>query len=311
MKNILVIGGSGFIGTNLINFLLKTQEYKIHALSRKESNFKNFHQLNSKITIHQVSLVECSKIEQILIEQEIDIVIHLSCSLKPNSDINSFNYECKEVIPSTTSLISLCSKLGILFVFFSSGGAIYGNGHNRPHSESDYLKPISYYGLAKYYLEEAIRLENRSSGLRYLILRPSNPFGPGQDLNGSQGLIAVVLGNIRSHKKISVWGDGNSIRDYIYIDDLCQNVCKLINLNCQNETFNIGSGEGVSVKKIIETTANIVNVTPDVEYTDSRSFDVDSSILDVSYLEKHVGELTKTPLEEGISLFADYISKGD
>tara|TARA_B100001059_G_C17824087_1_gene580229 strand:+ start:1484 stop:2419 length:936 start_codon:yes stop_codon:yes gene_type:complete len=311
MKNILFIGGSGFLGKNLINLLLKTKEYKIHVLCRTESNFKNFHLIDSKVKIYQANLRECDKIKQILTDQKIDIVMHLSSSLKPNSDIDSFNYECKKVISPTTSLISLCSKLDILFVYFSSGGAVYGNSWNRSHSENDPLRPISYYGLAKYYVEEAIRLENRSSGLRYLILRPSNPFGPGQDLNGSQGLIAVTLEKILSQKKISIWGDGTSIRDYIYIDDLCQYVYKLLNLNCQNETFNLGSGNGSSVKKIIETTSNITNIAPDVEYTNSRSFDVDSSILDVSYLEKHIGELGKTPLEKGISLFADYIKKGD
>ncbi len=311
MKNILFIGGSGFLGKNLINLLLKTKEYKIHVLCRTESNFKNFHLIDSKVKIYQANLSECDKIKQILTDQKIDIVMHLSSTLKPNSDIDSFNYECKKVISPTTSLISLCSKLDILFVYFSSGGAVYGNSCNRSHSENDPLRPISYYGLAKYYVEEAIRLENRSSGLRYLILRPSNPFGPGQDLNGSQGLIAVTLGKILSQKRISIWGDGTSIRDYIYIDDLCQYVYKLLNLNCQNETFNLGSGNGSSVKKIIETTSNITNIAPDVEYTNSRSFDVDSSILDVSYLEKHIGKLVKTPLEKGISLFADYIKKGD
>jgi UDP-glucose 4-epimerase len=311
MKNILVLGSSGFIGKNLINFLSSTNEYQIHTFVRSESMHTNNHQINTNIQIHQVNLEESNRIEKILTEQKINIVIHLSSSLKPNSDVNSFNYECKNIISPSVRLISLCSKLEIMFVYFSSGGAIYGNGNDRPHIENDSLKPISYYGLAKYYIEEAIRLEHRSTGLKYLILRPSNPFGPGQNLNANQGLIAVTLGKIYSQEKLTIWGDGSSIRDYIYIEDLCAYVHKLLCLDCKNKTFNVGSGEGVSVKKIVEVIYNTLNIQPNVEYIDPRVFDVDSSILNISYLEDHIGELVITPLEKGISSFADFIIKGD
>lgn len=311
MRNILVIGGSGFIGKNLINYLLSTKGYQIHVLARSKSNHINSQQTDSNILIHEVNLDELNEIEKILIEHNIDTVVHLSSSLKPNSDVNSFSYECKKIISPSTFLISLCSKLEITFVYFSSGGAIYGNGYDRPHSENDPLKPISYYGLAKYYLEEAIRLEHRSTGLKYLILRPSNPYGPGQNLTANQGLVAVSLGKIYSQEKLSIWGDGSSVRDYIYIEDLCACVHRLLFLDCKNKTFNIGSGKGSSINKIIEIIANTLNIQPDVEYIEPRIFDVKSSILNISYLENNIGELAFTPLEQGISSFADLIMKGD
>jgi UDP-glucose 4-epimerase len=308
MKNILLIGGTGFIGKNLIDFLLATNTYRIHLLLRRKSNSHKKIVADPRVKIFEADLDERDILTTILKEQNIHTVVHLSSALKPGSGAELFYNECKQIITPTIVLLAICSELDILFVYFSSGGAIYGSDLNRPHCENDALKPISYYGLSKYFLEEAIRFEHRSSGLKYLILRPSNPFGPGQSANGTQGLIAIALEKIINQEKISIWGDGGAIRDYLYIDDLCMYVQKLLALGSCNETYNLGSGYGVSVKEIIETISEVLDIQPEIEFTDARSFDVRSSILDISKIIRRVGNVNVSNLEGSILHFANIIS---
>ncbi len=108
-----------------------------------------------------------------------------------------------------------CASNHIEFVFLSSGGTVYGV-KGGVISENEPVAPISYYGLSKVQIEDLINFYHRRYNLNYLILRPSNPYGFGQNLYGKQGLIAVIIGKILSKESIVVFGDGTTIRDYIY-----------------------------------------------------------------------------------------------
>ena len=144
--------------------------------------------------------------------------------------------------------------------------------------------------------------EHRRANLRYLIVRPSNPFGSGQSLNGVQGLIAVAIGKIMANEPLTIWGDGSSIRDYIYIDDLANMMYELINKDVENEIVNIGSGIGYSINDILLHLKNIAGDKLIVKYETSRSVDVTSVILNITKLESLI-KINNTPLEEGISMF--------
>jgi len=170
----------------------------------------------------------------------------------------------------------------------------------------DALAPISYYGLSKQIIENSILFDHRSKSLRYLIIRPSNPFGSGQALNANQGLIAVAIGKILANEPIVVWGDGNSIRDYIYIDDLSNAFFQLIDKNVENDTINIGSGFGYSVHDIIARLKNIAGDGIKVKYENSRSVDVNKMILDITKLHSYI-DVIHTPLETGMRKFYDQI----
>jgi len=199
--------------------------------------------------------------------------------------------------------MSLCSKRHIKFIYFSSGGTIYGNRTDlKPFVETDSVAPISYYGWSKQMMENGIKYVYRTENLEYLILRPSNPYGHGQRLHAQQGLIAVALGKILAGEPITVWGDGNSVRDYIYIDDLAKIVCRLLADNVKNETLNVGSGVGYSINNIINELKSIVAEPVRVEYVSSRSVDVANMILDTHRLQGYVN-LNLTTLHDGITRF--------
>jgi UDP-glucose 4-epimerase len=221
----------------------------------------------------------------------------------PGCGYDEYKQEFEQVIFPTVRLMQLCSRLDVQFVYFSSGGTVYGERKTlTPFVETDPKEPISYYGLSKQMIENSILFEHRMSNLSYLILRPSNPYGQGQNLHGRQGLIAVALGKILAGEPITIWGDGSSVRDYIYIDDLAKVVVKLLKMDVSNMTINIGSSKGYSIKEIIMVLSEIAEEDIRVKYTPSRKNDVSNMVLDTSMLKSLVN-IKLTPLEEGVKKF--------
>ena len=157
-------------------------------------------------------------------------------------------------------------------------------------------------------MENSILYVHRTTGLKYLIVRPSNPYGHGQNIHAKQGLVAVALGKILAGEPITVWGDGSNVRDYIYIDDLCEAVAQLLEKDVCNTTLNIGSGVGTSINDIIASLKGVVSEEVKVDYLPARSVDVAHMILDTTELKKYVS-IAYTPLKDGIARFYQDVKK--
>lgn len=302
MKAILFIGGAGFIGSNLIKTILKnTSNYRIHVL---EPDFAGFERLAGlDVEIHKGTLNNFDYLQSIIISNKIQIVVHLVSTMIPNSTYEDYKREFENVIFPTIRLVKFCGEKQIKFIYFSSGGTIYGN--KRDHTsfkEEDALNPISYYGLSKQILENSILFESRTTNCDYLILRPSNPFGKGQNLYGNQGLIAVSLGKILTNQAITVFGDGNIVRDFIYIDDLSNIFLRLLEKNVSKMILNIGMGIGYTINEIIDILKRTVNENIQVNYVSTRKVDVSNVILNNEKLRSLIN-YKFTNIEDGISLF--------
>ncbi len=252
-------------------------------------------------------LSDTELIDSIIKTNGISKVVHLVSTMVPGSTFEHYTDEFEHVIFPTIKLMQLCSKVNIQFVYFSSGGTVYGNRKSlESFEETDPKEPISYYGLSKQMIENSIQFEHRVSNLEYLILRPSNPYGHGQRIFGKQGLIAVSIGKILTGGVINVWGDGTSIRDYIYIDDLVKIVSQIFDSGVKNATINIGSGKGYSVNSIISILKGIVSENVNVIYTTERKADVSNMILNNTLLNSIV-DIEFTTLKQGITDF--YLSE--
>ena len=306
MRNVLFIGGAGFIGSSIIKqFLNADDERDIYVLEPPFANLSRLYGM--PVHIIQGNISDIDLIKSIIEIKKIYQIVHLVSTMVPGCDYEDYKKEFENVIFPTVRLMQLCSKKNVRLAFFSSGGTIYGERTNNiPFVESDPKEPISYYGLSKQVLENSILFEHRVSGLQYLIIRPSNPYGPGQNINGRQGLIAVALGKILSGQPVTVWGDGSSVRDYIYIDDLAMAVSELLkNDNICNKTINIGSGKGYSVGQILDIIVNTVSEDVTIEYSAGRQNDVSNMVLDISQMKSLV-KIPHTSIEKGIKLFYKY-----
>ncbi len=308
MKNILLIGGAGFIGASLVQRFLQDENYKIFILEPEHANLDRLDAFITQITIIESDLRDSAKVFTVLVDNNINIVFHLVSTMIPGSSLPHFQNEMNDILMPSMNIMELCAERDIKFVYFSSGGTIYGNSTSTEHKETDDREPISYYGLSKDLMEDIILFEYRRSNLNYLIVRPSNPYGPGQNIYGRQGLIAVSIGKILKNAPLRVWGDGNSVRDYIYIDDLADAIFQLTDKKVSCESVNIGSGIGYSVNEIIRILDIILNKEVKVEYVESRGIDVDSMILDCTKLKKLI-DFYPIDIETGIRKFVETINR--
>lgn len=306
--SILFLGGAGFIGSNLIRTLIRRDTCKkVYVL---EPSFANISRLYGEdVLVFRGTLQDIDFMQSIIETNHIDTIVHLVATIIPGSTFEDYKREYQQVIFPTIELMQYCAQKDIKFVYFSSGGTVYGNRSDMtPFKETDEMAPISYYGWSKQMMENSIHYVHRTAGLKYLILRPSNPYGHGQNIHAKQGLIAVALGKILAGEPITVWGDGSNVRDYIYINDLCEVVVQLLEKDVSNTTLNIGSGVGASINDIIASLKKVVSEEVKVDYLPARSVDVVHMILNTAELKKHVS-ITYTPLREGIARFYQDVKK--
>lgn len=295
MKKVLVLGGTGFLGRNLCERLL-SEGYivKIYSRGHKKVNFSS--EYSNQVEWIVSNFDAESAWDRIL--TDVDVVFHLICDTNPANNDVKLEFE-KSVLP-TISLLEKIKGKKIKLIFFSSGGTVYGIPKCLPILESHATDPISPYGIQKLCIEKLIEYYGRTYGLDYIILRISNPYGPYQNPLSNQGAIAVFFAKIYRHEKIQLWGDGQVIRDYIYVDDVI-NVCdKIIDYNGLQRVFNISSGMGISLNEIILAIEEVLECSASVEYYDNRIHDVTKNILDNSLAKKELSWVPKTDINSGI-----------
>lgn len=173
-------------------------------------------------------------------------------------------------------------------VLFSSGGAVYGPPGVLPVPESHPLRPISAYGICKAAMESYLEMFAARHGMHALVVRPSNPYGPGQDPRRRQGVIAVFLDKIRNGEPIEIWGDGSATKDYLHVWDLAHAVRLLLEKEVGG-VFNIGSGHGTSLLEIVRTTEQALGRSAAISFKPPHPTDVTHFVLDVSKLRAATG----------------------
>ena len=230
-------------------------------------------------------------------------VVHLAwTSLPEPSNRDPYGDISSNLLPSLRWLGG-CVETGVSrVIFLSSGGTVYGIPRARPISEEHPTEPICSYGIGKLAVEKYLALFRRLHDLPYIVLRASNVYGPGKDPFGRQGAINVFLGNVVRDEPIRIWGDGGVVRDYIFIEDLLDLFVRCIATRIGDETplFNAGSGEGHSLRDIVDRIHAVTGTHPKVEWTAGRKVDVPANVLDIGKARKRFDWTPGIPLDEGI-----------
>ena len=295
MKSInryVVLGGSGFIGSSIIKELIN-KECKIICLDliKPDFNYDNLEYIN-------MSFNKEYDFETIL--KEDDIVIH--CISTTNARSNKTTYQdFDENVLSTIKLLDACvSKKIKRLIFLSSGGTVYGNSKTLPLKEEYANNAISTYGLQKYVIEQTLYLYKVQYNLDYIVCRIGNIFGANQTIERGVGVICTFVNKIINNEEIQLFGDGNSIRDYIYVTDVIDAIIKLIDYNGKETIFNIGSGIGYTVNELLDIIINNLDKKPIINKIPVYNTDVDNNILDITKIKREIGFNPKYTIEEGI-----------
>ncbi len=297
LKRCLIFGGSGFLGKNLCRHLLKKKDcYEIKVYGRCSKQFEEFTTLfpNIKTIVGDFS----SETNFYSLLKGIDVVFYLISATNASNKNMVLEFE-QNVLPMIR-LLEVCKKHSVRFVFFSSGGTVYGLPKYLPVDEKHPTDPISPYGIHKLTIEKCIEYYGRTYGLDYLILRITNPYGMYQNPEKNQGAIAVFLSKAILGDTIEIWGDGNIIRDYIFVTDVID-ACDGLMYYQGEKIFNISSGRGYSLNEIVmEINCQLGRNSVSVKYLPMRIQDVSVSILDNKLIGKEIKWKPRISLQEGI-----------
>lgn len=299
--NIILIGGNGFIGKSLCSELLKNSNNRLTIISRSKNVEVNTDSIKRIFWDHKIDP------DNFLLHHlmDADYIIYLASTTVPATSIVNPMVEFDQNLLPLIKVLKVASSLNIKkFIYFSSGGAVYGDEANQPILESAPTNPISSYGISKLAAEKFINLYRKEFGLNSIILRPSNPYGSGQYGNLKQGFMCSIVYSAIHNSEINIYGGEATVRDYIYIDDLVEAVLGIINFGKIGEIYNIGSGLGLNNLYIFELIKNIVctygyKLNPN--FFPKRSFDVGSNILDISKINADTGWKPQTSVESGVT----------
>ena len=277
---VLIIGGSGFIGSHIVDKFLK-ENWEVTIFDRQREIFRP--EL-AGVTFEVGDIKNKSLIESI-VARNFDVIIYSLSTTTPKTSNDDPEFDIASNLIPTVNLLDICTrhKTGKI-IYLSSGGSIYGDSDTEIHNESDSVFPICSYAITKLAAEKYLYMYEKLYGLNYTVLRISNPYGPRQNPISKQGVISVFLHKILNEKQIEIWGDGNIVRDYIYVSDVA-NACFQAAYSTKNGICNIGSGIGISLKDLVDILAAQTNRKPELVWLPERGVDVPRIILDCTNAE--------------------------
>lgn len=294
----LVIGGNGFIGINLVDELLAAG-HQVRVFDRYPSRYK---QPDARVEYVTGDFANHGEVEEAV--RGTDWIFHLAYTTLPQSSNEDPVYDVRSNVIDTLQLLQCCVASAVKkVIFISSGGTIYGVPQTTPIKEEHPTEPICSYGISKLAIEKYLKLFHHLHGLEFVVARISNPYGEGQNPNAKQGAVGVFLGNVAQGKPITIWGDGEVVRDYLYIRDAAQALVRAAEYQPkadQPRVFNIGSGVGHTLNDIIAQIKAVVDVPVEVQYTPARALDVPANVLDITRAKQHLGWHPEVELTQGL-----------
>ena len=300
MRKILVLGGNGLLGRNLCKYLADCGE-KVYS----------FDMSMPEVADNRIEYIAGDFFDDYTMEETVkgmDVIYHAICTLNPGNSNEKCILGYERDFVQTAKLCSYLKDTECRMIFFSSGGTVYGNQEVQPITEDAVPVPINHYGNLKLCIENTMRTFNFQMKKNMLIARISNPYGPGQDYHKGVGFIDAAIKHTIAGETIEIWGDGNVVRDYIYIDDLCRMLYALIEYHGDIEVFNLSSNTGVSQNDIVDILKQI-DPAVKVAYKPGRSVDAKKIILDNSRIHS-ICDFEMVSIEEGIRRYYDYIKQG-
>jgi len=306
---IAVLGGSGFIGTNLCEKLIDNG-HSVCVFCRSKSEPMCSKEYTNKIVWIKGDFSNSNDVEEAI--QGSDIVYHLVSTTDPRTSNENPVYDVESNIISSLEFFKLAIKHKIgKIIFVSSGGTVYGVPQHLPISEAHPTDPICSYGISKLAIEKYLGLYSLHHNLQYTILRLSNPYGKYQRPQATQGAASVFLNKAINDETVEIWGDGQVIRDYIYISDVVSALIKALDYSGHHKVFNVGSGVGYSLVELLAICEKVIGRPVNIKYSKGRKMDVPANILDVSTCKTELHWAPKISLQQGLSELFEYFQSNN
>jgi len=288
----VVTGGAGFIGSHVVEALVARGD-EVHVVDNLETGKRE--NVAGGATLHEHDIRE--PLDALFAETRPEVVVHLAAQADVGTSVARPLFDAEVNVLGTVNVLEAARAHQAQLVFSSTGGAIYGECE-RPAREDDPCRPVSPYGTAKLAAEEYLATWNRLYGTSHVVLRFANVFGPRQLAKLEGGVVAIFTGRLRAGEGVTIFGDGEQTRDFVYVGDVVAAV--LAAIGHDGGTFNVGTGQETSVNELFDACRRIAGVEADAEYAPARTGEALRSFVDVSRAERELGWRPQFSLEDGL-----------
>jgi UDP-glucose 4-epimerase len=313
-KRILVTGAAGFIGSHIVNILIKQGYKKVYALDDLSGGF--LENVNKKAKFTKLDLRNKNKTEEYIKRIKPQIVFHLAAdATEGRSQFTPLSCTERNYL-AHMNLLTPAITNGLEKFILTSSMSVYGS-QKAPFSEEMPCEPEDIYGVSKEAMEKSTEILSKVHGFKYVIIRPHNVYGPGQNLTDPyRNVVAIFINCLMNNKNFFIYGDGEQKRAFAYIDDVAPYMVKAAFLkNCEGEAINIGPTEEYTINKLADTVLKVFFKGEEIpeklkpKFVKQRPLEVKEAWCTVSKAKKLLGYKTSTTLEKGVSLMIDWARK--
>ena len=295
-------GASGFVGGHLVTYL-QEQGYKVGGVDMN-ANATNI----SEMDFYSIDIRNQDTVRELLDRIRPKFIFHAAAQTSVTESMRSPKKDIQTNVLASINLALQSIEFGVeRFIFFSSGGALYGNPSQLPVVENAGIKPLSIYGSSKAAAENYLNIIQNNTDLECSVLRPANIYGPKQDPFGEAGVVAIFTEKMLRGEQVTIFGNGEQSRDYVFVEDVTK--AALASALGSPNTCNIGSGIETTTQNIFELIAEQTSYKLPPIYEKERPGEVNRIALDYSKAnDKWDWEPTVT-LEEGIHRTVEWFRK--
>ena len=298
MEKVLITGGSGFIGSHVVDKFIANNYEVVVVDNLVTGNYKNID--GKKLTFVNEDIRNIKKLEEIFVSNKISHVIHMAAQVSVSASVENIKYDAEENIIALINILELSKKYGIKKVLFSSTAAVYGIPEEVPSKENNKTNPLSPYGLSKLVGEEYLKMYSKLFGVNYVILRYANVYGPRQSAHGEAGVVSIFNDKIKEKSDIFIEGDGNQTRDFVYVKDVANANYLCTVEDVKNEILNVSTNTEISIVNLFNTMKKYSGYEKEALHKEERIGDIKHSKLDNSKLKLLTSWEPKFDLENGL-----------
>ena len=302
---ITVLGGGGFIGSTIVDRLLR-DGHQIRVFERPRIDSYRAFTNDEKVEWINGDLMSLHDIREAV--SGVDAVLHLVSTTLPKSSNDDPVYDVQSNLVASIQLLQIMvqEKVGRI-VFISSGGTVYGTPQYLPMDERHPTEPRVSYGITKLAIEKYLGMFQYLHGVKTVTLRVANPYGERQRVETAQGAIAVFLDRTLRGQAIEIWGDGSAERDYIHVSDVAEAFARALVYEGSEQVFNVATGQGTSLNELLRIIESVTGLPGKVSFKPGRPFDVPVSVLDNRRAQQELGWSPVIDLHEGIRRTAHWM----